>query len=65
MLKPIGPYLSSTKSVLSTEKFLDSSIDLLISVLKNKFANTALPCDIADIFIRCERPRHIYCLNKR
>ncbi|PCH06350.1 Cytochrome P450 [Penicillium occitanis (nom. inval.)] len=52
MLKPIGPYLSSTKSVLSTEKFLDSSIDLLISVLKDKFVNTAQPCDIADIFIR-------------
>ena len=62
MLKPIGPYLSSTKSVLSTEKFLDSSIDLLISVLKDEFVNTALPCDIADIFIRCERHRYINIL---
>lgn len=54
MLKPIGSYLSSTKSVLCTEKFLESSIDLLISVLKEKFVDTALPCDIADIFIRCK-----------
>lgn len=59
MLKPIGPYISSTKSVLSTEKFLDSSINLLISVLKEKFVSTALPCDIADIFIRCKSPRYI------
>lgn len=54
MMRPISLYLSSNKSVLSTEKFLDSSINLLIDVLKEKFVNTALPCDIADVFIRCE-----------
>ncbi|KAE8551566.1 hypothetical protein EYB25_005456 [Talaromyces marneffei] len=52
MMRPISLYLSSNKSVLSTEKFLDSSINLLIDVLKEKFVNTALPCDIADVFIR-------------
>jgi hypothetical protein len=65
MLKPIGSYLSSNKSVLNTEKFLDSSIDLLISVIKEKFIKTALPCDIADIFTRCESPQYIFRLNRR
>jgi hypothetical protein len=63
MMRPIGYYLSSNKSVLSTEKFLDSSINLLIDVLEAKFVNTALSCDIADIFTRCERPQSILCLN--
>lgn len=52
MLKPIGLYLSSTKSVLSTEKFLDSAIVLLMSVLRERFTSTAVSCDIADIFLR-------------
>ncbi|EED15419.1 benzoate 4-monooxygenase cytochrome P450, putative [Talaromyces stipitatus ATCC 10500] len=52
MIRPIGQYLASNTSILKTEKFLDDSISLLINVLKEKFSNAALPCDIADVFTR-------------
>ncbi|OKL62006.1 hypothetical protein UA08_02919 [Talaromyces atroroseus] len=52
VMRPVSSYLSSNKSVLSVEKFLDNSIALLLRILNEKFVNTGRPCDIADWFVR-------------
>ena len=54
VVRPVSYHLSANKSVLGAEKFLDNSIALLLRVMNNKFVDAKKPCDIADVFVRCE-----------
>lgn len=54
VMRPVSPYLSSNRSVLGVEKFLDSSISLLLRLLNEKFVDTGRPCDISERLLRCK-----------